>query len=727
MAKTDAQNAHSDVAKMIQDDEPRAKKRTRVSGMISGKPPYNPTKLREAGQGHRCNTNFREGEGIMNSRYASLFDLFLDTKTLIDARIRNRNIARGYANHFESIIMTELHELLEEWTGFDYEMMMNIISQTEHGMSSMIFTDEDDWRPQAFGAGAVLFPEKTKAHVDAIECYAVMDTLSASRIVELMKNDKAAELGWSMEVLKKALALIEGNQQSTDTRLDELQKEIEAQTYNAATKWSPVQIAHIYSKEKKDGESRIMHRIILRDTETEKFLFEGKHYADKMKEFTVPFPANIGNGYFHSIKGLGHKVFPTVETNNRFLCRAVDGAMDSASLIVSFKAGQANRGKTIRMGSQIYLPPGAELARNETGRNIQGLTYMHQLLTAISQSSVGQKRPGITALSQDDKGKNTARGETINATNEAKMEKMEINFYYKQWDLLYSIMGPRIFKFKDAESRAFKERCIEKGVPEKLMNAKYWKFKAPRLIGHGSATMKHLLTQDLLQIASHLPQIGKQNLIQDFIAARGTPDHVDRYYPVHEDGAIPTRAHQMAQFENNDLMQSQNCIVSTEDWHVIHMEVHLDFFMSYGQKVVQSGDPNMVMEAVKAIGVIVDHMGNHMAYLKGDELHEAKFPELQQRFKKFIQMVKAIQGAAQSIEEDQKKQAMEKQKELEELQARGDQAEIQKHIIDAQQEMQFRMYKEDHNHHARMIKLEHSLELAERKANAEIAKTNREG
>lgn len=715
---TDPSKAHSLVEDLIHFDQTRAQKRVKVSGMVSGNAPYDADTLKKTGQSHRCNVNFREGEGIIQARNTSFFELFLDGRTIIDCKLKDLPQYMGRGKYWESIVTEEIKNLIDGWCDFGYEMMMLANSMNLHGDAFPLFPNKDEWKFKTFKTGEVLFPKNTKASVGYIDCAVVLDTLRIPDIHSKLDNPSAEQMGWNKERIKEVIEDSMDKNGYDTFHWEELQRDIENNALAYETLLTTeIKVAHILVREQ-DG--KVSHYIIERGTQKD-FIFAAEDSYDSIQEVFVPFICNVGNGYFHGIKGIGHRIYPSVVINNRFLCRAVDAAMDSASMVVAFKDGTARKGKTLRLGNQIILPPGAGLETNNLSQNLTGITQMYGLLTNVNQSSVGVKRPGLGVVANNDVSKYTARGAGIQAIEEVELEKTDISLYYKQVDMLYMEMGKRIFAGKEDDTKKFIERCVTRGVPEELVtDAMAWDFRAPRGIGSGSAVMKSLTSQDMLSIAPYLPEMGKRAVIEDFIEARGGPESIDRYYPPFEDDTMPSKSNQIANLENNDMVRGDKSIVSVDDLHVAHLDTHFPLVMGKLAEVAQNPDFESLGQALQSSGVFIEHISTHLAYLKGDRLHASQYNEYAEKLKGLIQQAQQIEEAFKVMLKRQKAAQKEQQEAMEEMAKRGDATELQKKMMEIKAEQEFRVLKEQHNHAVRVAKAQNSIKLAQAKALTEI-------
>lgn len=711
------------IADVVNADQKRAAKRAKVNGMIGGNPPFDPAVLRKTGQSHRCNVNFLEGKGIIESRNTSFFQLFLDGQCLIECTLKNRY--QGHAKIWQGIVQEEIKDLIaDHWPDFEYEMMMLGQSMNTHGDAFPLWEAFDEWRWKTFLTGEVLFPENTKASVGHIKACVIMGEFDIADLLKKVDNPVIGDIGWNVEQIKKSIMRSHKKLSKSDATWDQVQQQFSNGTLaidNGIV--SPIKVSHLLTKE---DSGKISHYIVEQGAESEGFVFKKEEAYESMVQVFIPFIANLGNGYFHGIKGIGHRVYPSVVINNRLLNRAVDGAMDSQSMILSFAEGKQRTESMMRLGNAIMLPTGAKLEQHSNFHNIEAATSMYGLLTQVNQSGQGIRRPGIAAMIGNDAAQKTARADTRQVIEEVELGTTEIKLYYKQLDLLYKETCRRIWSGTGSELSAFKNNCIERGVPEQLMkDFTLWRFRAPRLLGAGSKAMRHMSTQENLAIAAHVPESGKKEIIRDYIEARGGVDAVNRYYPADEDATTPTRSHQMAQIENTLLRQGNGMIVSVDDWHVPHLMSHFPYLDEMVTQAIQSGDQNLVSGAMRSSQLFLDHVGNHMAYLKGNDLYAAQFGQFNAMLKQVIPKIRNIQSAYNAIVEQQKAAQRAEQEKLQQLIERGDQAEMAKHMAEIQADVAIRQYKEDHNHQARLSKLVHSMQLAEMETQAFIDRENR--
>ena len=201
---SDPDVAHNLVRNFIKNDEARAKKRVKISGMVSGNPPFNTAKQKAAGQGKRCNVNFHEARGIIKARNASIFELFFDGRFLIESKLIESQKYQGHAYFWEMVMKEELTTLFQNWNEFLFEMMFTADSMHKWGSGYMVWGNKFDWKSRGFKTGDVLFPKDTKASIGYVDTCAVLDSMSITDLYEKMNLD-LTDSPWNSEVIKKLI------------------------------------------------------------------------------------------------------------------------------------------------------------------------------------------------------------------------------------------------------------------------------------------------------------------------------------------------------------------------------------------------------------------------------------------------------------------------------------------------------------------------------------------
>ncbi len=138
------------------------------------------------------------------------------------------------------------------------------------------------------------------------------------------------------------------------------------------------------------------------------------------------------------------------------------------------------------------------------------------------------------------------------------------------------------------------------------------------------------------------------------------------------------------------------------------------------QKAQAQPDEQNVRSIMMAAPVVLQHISTHLQFIKGDRLHANAFAGYSEQFEELIAGIKEFEKLANSFAEQNMKQQQAEQQQLQEIIQRGDQTELQKHLMEVKAEQEFKVLKEQHNHAVRVAKAQNSIKLAQAKALNEI-------
>ena len=104
------------LSKLIDADSLRDKKRSIVQGQIDGNRPYSEAKLKQLGQSYRSNVNWRDAEGLIDSRKTSYYELLMEVDTLVDISIVDYDDRQAPNNVYAETIALKFSEMLKDWS-----------------------------------------------------------------------------------------------------------------------------------------------------------------------------------------------------------------------------------------------------------------------------------------------------------------------------------------------------------------------------------------------------------------------------------------------------------------------------------------------------------------------------------------------------------------------------------------------------------------------------------
>lgn len=416
------------------------------------------------------------------------------------------------------------------------------------------------------------------------------------------------------------------------------------------------------------------------------FLFRDVNRYDSYDQAMNVAFQNTGDGSWHSVRGIGLKSFKHEEVKNRLLCRTVDNAFIGSGILLKTIDAKSEQKMQLRVTNMVsYLPPGTEMQQQRMAGDIEGVLSVSRYV----ENNLAQK---IGAFNQRSMGMEDGRGEKPTATQvqyaaakEGSLNASQIDNYYLDLDAIYTEVYRRVLTSSDPEAKRFRRDCLAAGIPEEAMAFENMEYvRANRLSGYGSPQMRKMAMQEMVPIVAMLPEDGKRNWLNDYIAASQGADKVESYNPPMDEPDIQSA---MATIENNLLHEGEIPQVISGMDHVVHLSIHLEDAeerLAPLQQAIEEGeelDEAALQDAYRYVSALGEHSEAHLEQIKND-------PSRQQMAKIFegqLNLLTAFHGKLRSAIRSAKAQAA--QTAREEQQAMALSALDQVKLQSKQQEM----------------------------------------
>ncbi len=573
----------------------RCKTYGRIQGMIDGNPPYSRDSVKRGGMLASSNVNWRDGEAFIESVSLAYWSLFNDVQCI--AKVET-DISAPYENPvIGKIVSEEFDRALRGWSRFSSLMNQHQLDLIKFGASYIFWPDEDDWRFDVADVWRFLVPERTRNHEDFITICFIEHVMNAQEIWDIIDMEDAGD--WNKDVLKAVLIFNAnlGNRQKTYT--DQFFGEIQQMIRNGDTRMDQLYNDDIlfisaFIKEYDGSVSRGIFQPNMPGLTNGKFsgklnqndyaFFSQSQYREMKEAFKI-FTFTPGERYLHGLKGIGHRIFNTVEGMTQLDNSLMDALRRGSTVLVRTRAGKNRDLKQIQFMHGGFVDVGeSEFIQNLMGANlapnVQGVQYFRSKLEANNNIS------GAFMNSPD--GKPRTLGEVrFQATKEARVQKNRIAHYYEQLDYLFREIFRKMLKNKsDPVVKRMMERCEQRGVPKEFFELSranegqnglpdHMDITATRASGSGSQVADQIETQTMMQILPVLGEKGREAVVEDFIAANRGYRYIDRYYPQEDRENSPSDEESTASVENNQLEKGEMVVVGNDQNHAIHAKSHL--------------------------------------------------------------------------------------------------------------------------------------------------------
>jgi len=253
---------------------------------------------------------------------------------------------------------------------------------------------------------------------------------------------------------------------------------------------------------------------------------------------------------------------------------------------------------------------------------------------------------------------------TVN--QQSVLTKTGIQRYFEQLDDWYSerfrrALTGKLNSFSDTAqaARVFRQKVAAQGVPEDILQ--FCTIRATRTIGQGSHFLRTQTLQNLLgSLGGSLPEGGRENLVNDYIASTAGYDMVSRYNPGNR-RATTLQDHEWDATQENGSMRVGNEVIITDTQNdTVHAGTHMVSVAEGLAALQQGGDPQEIM--VYAMTAL-QHTAQHLDRIANDPLRQEEFELLKQRFEGLGQQMEELGGILEQSQQvsAEEQQAMEVQ------------------------------------------------------------------
>jgi hypothetical protein len=579
------------------------------------------------GQGYRANLNFGEASADLEKALSAYNDLVTSVDRLVSVKTKFGD--ESQREEYAAIISEEFHRLLtKDWPSFYFRQQLLSYYFIAQGLAVAFFEDERNWQWNICPIGDFLIPRGTPATEDKVEIACVRRIYLTHELYKYIENEKAAkEAGWNVDAVKQAIRDATTTMPVDTFNWEELQREIKSNDlYFSHVRSREVHVIHYYVRE---FDGSYSHAIGRRDGVGD-FLFKKLHRFKTASEAFHIFTYGIGNGLYHSIRGLGYKIFPHIQMTNRLRCAMADGAMLQTSVLLQPQSAEdISRMTMAYSGPLSFLPPGLQVVKTDYPNLAAGVMPIVNEMAMVRQSNTGSYRTQMNAPTGNPR---TATEVEAQIANEGVLSANSLNLFYVPWGRLLREQFRRLQRDSwiageqgAAEAKKFRQRLEERGVPWQAVKEVY-DVDPVRAIGLGSPAARLTAFNEFMQLLPRFDELGQVNAIRDRVAARVGYDQVDRYLPnPNVKNRVPVDA-KIAELENGSMQAGKMVTVMPNENHAIHLGVHL----RETQPLVQATQTNQVQDkqgTMMYLTMIYEHCNDHLTRIAGDKTKQAEISQ----------------------------------------------------------------------------------------------------
>ena len=636
---------------LLKADEKSSINRARVDAMFDGANPYNQGQLNASGQGLKTNLNFGEAQRLLDISLSAYVDLYSSLEKLVE--VKGTQGEPSEITQQEDIVSEEITHLLRSWPDFHSHYLRLCTTFIKHGTGITYFDTPDDWKFRVGSFADILIPRQTPASESAIDVAVGRRQYHLHELFNFIKNPEAAEkVGWNVDEVKRVLIqnVTSNGRDATNNNYSDwesLQAELKNNDIYEGYQNPTVSVLHFWVREL-DGS---VSHYITAEHGPKKFLYEKVSRYEKPEHAYVMFTYGVGsNGTYHSIRGLGHRIFNHIQTSNRLRCQMIDGAM---------------------LGSAVMIQPENQRALDELGFTYYGAYAVLSPNVNIIEKAAPNLSTGVQPALNDISNQLALNTDTISTYGpnqsspyknqmqvvadmdvQTRLSGASLNLFYASWNRLMKEIVRRIVKGKkrDTELSEFYSRCADRGVQESFIKTlDLARTKAVRSIGNGSYANRLVALRELQAISGSFDEVGRKNLTRDIVSTRVGHDLADRYAPVAE-GGRPTIDSKIAYLENQQLSEGISVPVVSTELHAAHLAEHIPSLTGLIERLnVGQADPMQVLPALQAF---YEHIAMTAEQLAGDPMQQGLVGQAKQALQFAEEMINNTSKQVQKMQRE---------------------------------------------------------------------------
>jgi hypothetical protein len=615
--------------KYIEQDEDAAYLRARAQALVNGEAPYDAEELKSKGLTHVVNANFGEANAIMEAALAPYIELQNGVPRIANVIMDSYE---GDSNEDSEIISEEFDWMLKEWSDHAYNMQLLSREFVGDGVGVAMWPDERSifWEP--CGLKDFKVARDTKVSDESIEVAIVQRSMSVSELYRYIRNPKAAkELGWNLNAVKQAIwkASTKRDQWKNYTaHWEDFEREIkENDLYAGESAYHRAQLIYGYNRE---FDGKFTQLIGSRDSSD--FLYERYSRYGNVNQCFVIFTYGVGQGTFHTIRGLKQKIYNQIQISNRVLCQSAQAAITSGLIQLQGDAEAIQDFQYIEVGPYTFIPSGlTPIQLQPPSIATQGLP-VYNLMSQVLQNNTGSYR---SRQATPDGQARSATEVVQQARQESTLNAAALELFYTPYNKLLTeqyrrAVNPLLTANDKGGQLAleFRRRCARRGVSIERMR-QFLKVTAFRAMGDGSPVMTEMASKQLMELYSLMDEKGKENTLRSVIAGISGVGWQKVNLFVSDKGPRRVVDFDIANLENGNLRQGVPQMVHDSQNHAVHIEAHIPMIAEIieAHRQQQMADE----QAMQILRPAADHVTEHLVFFSNNSYRAQEVRELKRQ------------------------------------------------------------------------------------------------
>lgn len=638
-------------------DELRSPNRALIQRQMNGEPPFSAAQMAENKLDVSFNT--KSGTNLLAQANRQWCNALLKTTHYFHVSLEDAPVDRGL--EWSQTITKEANRPLKRSRDYYHQVRQTGGGVMLTGVGPKMWTPfDDDWCPYFVAIEDLLIPTDTEVRLD-MSHFARRRGMSYWELYsKTLGKGKNVDPGWKLGVVRKMLASIKDKTVSEPMWDWQNAPEKAAELFKQdATYWQSDAVPKIWLWDfySRDDETGDWHLQIVPDenwtatygttNEPVDFVFDSKKpVADKLDKI---LHCQFGDGnvkppyMYHSIRSIAWLIFDLCQVQDMTLCRFVGKVFEDMMLLLRVQdpADRAAVDK-IHFGLRYgLLPEGIGFVKRE--ERYQFDPQLSQMLMSQLRQHMGESASSYTQDidSGTEKERTKFEVQALLAQTSALLSSLLSNAY-TQAEFEYREICRRLCdrKSRNKDAKAFRERCIRKGVPEKWLDVDRWEIHSEQVLGGGSKQLEIATSEKLMGARQFMEPSAQQRVLHNYVLAltddAGMAEQLAPTKPTKVTDSVFDAA-----LAWGTLMTGVPMPVKEGDSHREVVETLLRMMAMKVQQIMQSGGVGTPQDVV-GLSNAASYVGQHIQLLAQDESEKQRVKQYGDVLGKLGNEVKAM-------------------------------------------------------------------------------------
>lgn len=302
------EQAYQTYKNFVQDNRERNNKNAAIARKLNGEQPWNPRKLRAAGQGWRSN----RPTGFMSSLLKRLTPPYKQVIDQLPLLTYSRFPAGvGGTEALQDVFRKAITDTIRHWSGWPDFLSQLVDEDIAFGYAAVGREDEFSWKPRMYRSDEAMFYVGCPQEASKCKIWGLKEDFFVDEIVEILREPQSAmDAGWRVEnLIKKLNTAGKQFENHADTDNARVFEDLIRENNLSASFTSSIRVVkagHIFATNPSGG---VDHYIFDREDGTALFFRRARY--EKMEQCLTLFTAEVGDRTLHGSKGAGRALYNT--------------------------------------------------------------------------------------------------------------------------------------------------------------------------------------------------------------------------------------------------------------------------------------------------------------------------------------------------------------------------------------------------------------------------------